>query len=223
MILTCYARVEKVMLKHTLFEESNDDLADSFFQMTEKRIVLCRGCAVDEIQEPAELRRNIICRAFGVQDHRHRAVLQQQAVHLRAGVPKGVAVQSLPELIEYTDEDEETVRKIRIILSLLQDAGINGGMVIPGAPGEDGNLRTLDLPDLHLHTADRVIRQVRVNIQTDTPAVVAGVDGFFRLRIPDAPDGDAEDALKDFPADVRISHQRAEEIIVLDGDVLQSF
>ena len=63
MILTCYAHVEKVMLKHNLFEESNDDLADAFFQMAEKRIVLRRGRPVDEIQKPAKLRRNILRRA----------------------------------------------------------------------------------------------------------------------------------------------------------------
>ena len=80
-----------------------------------------------------------------------------------------------------------------------------------------------DSPNLHLHTADRMIRQVRINVQTDAPAVIAGVNSFLRLWIADAPNRDAENALEELPTDLRVFHQSSEEVIVLDGDVLQSF
>ena len=192
---------------------------DHFFVDFFRQCTLC--CfPVHIAQEGCYIRVKGITFAFRVQEDLCRKIPQLQTFLFDAAMAEGIHGEIFTEGVEGTDEDDEGLFQLCIVLPFFQLVHIDHALIVAGPLRE---FPFTAIRTLHLDVIDMAVFIVHIDVKTDTFAVVAVVYGFFAFWKCDLFDPDAQNLLDQVFADPLVLHDFLEKKIILDGQLFPLF
>ena len=168
-------------------------------------------------------RRCALC-ALCIQKQLGRLVVQFEGAVLSTDVAKGVRVLALSKRVKGADEDDVGLVEFIVGLALADEVHIDHGLIVTGTFGQlRFELVILGIGGLHLYVIDGIGIILDIDIEPDTFAVGADIDGLFVDRKGNLFDLDLQDFFDEFLADALILHDLLEKKIVLDGEFIPGF